>query len=205
MQKRIRLTEAELNRLIAESVNKALREGAFTQGFKDGYGKGAIQNWNSGETTYDQSVQGQGYFTPNDKNNPKQQQFTKKNAIKNRIGGALGAMAGGRMPKGTFKGMNWSQKNGAQNKTLNEIQQNNAQWGNNTQQNVSAQGKWGNNYERDMLSKDIATIAHLSQQYTQGDDSKLSTLYWMCLGFLRKYNEMTKWQYKQPSAWGQYS
>ena len=112
-KKLIRLTEADLHRIVKESVNRVISEslyeeeldesGGFMDGLKSGYNRGALNNWNNGEATNDLSVQGQGY-RKGDK------ELTKGKAIRNRIGMALGSMAGGRLPKNTFKGMNWDKR-----------------------------------------------------------------------------------------------
>ena len=110
-KKLIRLTESDLHRIVRESVNRVLREslreeeidesGGFRDGFKDGYMHGPLDNWNDCNFTNDLRVQGQGY-RDGDK------ELTKGKAIRNRIGMALGSMAGGRLPKNTFRGMNWN-------------------------------------------------------------------------------------------------
>ena len=113
MKQKIRLTESDLHRIVKESVNRILMENeeveyddnleegeGFFSGFKDGYGNGIKRNVNNGEFTNDLATQGQGYRKGD-------QSQTKWNAIKNRTGMALGSLAGGRMPKNIYKGMNW--------------------------------------------------------------------------------------------------
>ena len=114
---RVRITESDLRNI----VKQVLAEG-FRDGFKSAYGSGILQNYANGKYTYNQDEQGQGYLEPNDRTHKGEESLTKWNAIKDHIGGALGSIAGGRIPKNTFRGMNWStNRNQKNSKELNEV------------------------------------------------------------------------------------
>ena len=94
MKKTITLTESDLQNLIIEALNEY--EG-FRAGFNDAYLDNHLFK------KYDQSVHGNGY-TEKEGNDGKWRTF------KNRVGGALGAMASGQIPTNTFKDMNLDKK-----------------------------------------------------------------------------------------------